>query len=203
MIADSYYHVYNRANGFENLFREPENYRFFIQQWVKYVSPIANTLTYCLLPNHFHFLIKTLDEESLSENFKEDRTLEKYKTFPEFISFRLSKQFSNLFSSYTQAFNKKYKRKGSLFIPSFKSKEITSDDYMTRIILYIHHNPIHHGFTANLDAWPYCSYHDFFSSKAGLVKKDDVIEWFGNMKEFNRIHQLGSLEYEKIETSLT
>ncbi len=53
-----YYHIYNRANGFEKLFLSDENYRYFLRQYVKYIEPVAITYAWCLLPNHFHFLIK-------------------------------------------------------------------------------------------------------------------------------------------------
>jgi REP element-mobilizing transposase RayT len=56
------YHVYQHANGFENLFKEEENYRYFLQQWSKYISPIADTYAYCLMPNHIHFLIRIKEE---------------------------------------------------------------------------------------------------------------------------------------------
>lgn len=42
--ASTVYHVYNHANGSDNLFREADNYRFFIEKCKKYISPIADTL---------------------------------------------------------------------------------------------------------------------------------------------------------------
>jgi len=56
--ADCYYHVYNRANGNEKMFLNEDNYRFFLKRYNYYISPIADTFVYCLLPNHFHFLIR-------------------------------------------------------------------------------------------------------------------------------------------------
>jgi hypothetical protein len=44
-------HIYNHANGNENLFRGPEDYRYFLQQHQKYISPFADTLAWCLMPN--------------------------------------------------------------------------------------------------------------------------------------------------------
>ena len=61
-----YYHIYNHANGFENIFISDENYRFFLVKFNLYISHIADTLAYCLMPNHFHLLIKIKNEEELS-----------------------------------------------------------------------------------------------------------------------------------------
>jgi len=60
-----YYHIYNRGNNRENIFVEERNYRYFLKLYVKYIEPVADTYAYCLLRNHFHFLvrIKTVAEQ--------------------------------------------------------------------------------------------------------------------------------------------
>ena len=63
--SSKYYHIHHHANGFENIFKSEENYRFFLEKYKFYISPVANTLAYCLMPNHFHFLIKIKSEEEL------------------------------------------------------------------------------------------------------------------------------------------
>ena len=185
MQPEVIYHIYNSANGSENLFRSNENYRYFLRQWVKYIEPISETYAYCLMPNHFHFLIRTFDEHQLKKNYS---TLGKFQTFQELMEFRFSKQFANLFSSYAQAYNKMYNRKGSLFAPNFKKKEVDSDEYITNVIFYIHHNPIHHGFTNKIEDWPFCSYLEILSEKDTFVNKKATIEWFGSKKGFKQFH---------------
>jgi putative transposase len=61
-----YYHIYNRGNNRENIFFEERNYRYFLRLYVKYAEPVADTYAYCLLRNHFHFLvrIKTVGEQT-------------------------------------------------------------------------------------------------------------------------------------------
>ena len=94
--AESIYHIYNRANGHENLFIEEQNYAFFLDKYFKHISPIAATYSYCLMPNHFHLMIKIKSVEEIKDNIGL-KTFDKYETFGKLIS----KQFSNLFSSYT------------------------------------------------------------------------------------------------------
>jgi len=60
-----YYHIYNRGNNRENVFFEERNYHHFLNLYVKYIELVADTYSYCLLPNHFHLLvrIKTVKEQ--------------------------------------------------------------------------------------------------------------------------------------------
>ena len=59
-----YYHIYNRGIDGEVLFREVRNYHHFLRLWAKYIEPVADTYAYCLLSNHFHFLIRIKQEET-------------------------------------------------------------------------------------------------------------------------------------------
>ena len=63
---DCIYHAYNSANGSDKLFREPQNYEFFLRRYGAYISPIADTLAYCLMPNHFHLVAQPATQAALS-----------------------------------------------------------------------------------------------------------------------------------------
>jgi putative transposase len=155
---DKYYHVYNHANGNEKIFREEKNYRFFLFKFQHHIVPIADVLAYCLIPNHFHFLLRTRSEREIraSELFQSSKTLEKFvskENTSDQISYFYSKTFSNFFSSYTQSFNKLYKRKGSLLYKNFRRKEIDSDYYFQKLVNYIHFNPVIHGLIEQPSEW--------------------------------------------------
>jgi putative transposase len=68
---NAYYHIYNRGINGENIFKEESNYAFFLHQYAKYVSPIADTFAYCLLKNHFHLLIRIKQGPIKQELFDE------------------------------------------------------------------------------------------------------------------------------------
>ncbi|MBS1489267.1 MAG: transposase [Bacteroidetes bacterium] len=183
MEAGKTYHIYNHANGFENLFQSEENYRYFLLRYQHFIEPVADTLAYCLMSNHVHFLVQIKKEAEIEAAFGKFETFQKLEA-------RISKQFANLFSGYTQAFNKMYNRKGSLFIPNFKRKEIETDRHFTNIIHYIHANPVHHGFVKNIPDWPWSSYPEILSGKISTwLKREEIIEWFGNANEFVEFHR--------------
>jgi len=66
-LPDKIYHVYSHANGNENIFKSDENFRFFLEKYNLYIQPVARTFAYCLMPNHFHFLIQVNTEKKLLE----------------------------------------------------------------------------------------------------------------------------------------
>jgi REP element-mobilizing transposase RayT len=177
------YHVYNRANGAEQLFLSSENYLFFLRKFEQYISPVADVFCYCLLPNHFHFLIRIKNEQEIKTNLP--------VAFPKFgaIEKLVSKQFSKLFSSYTQAFNKVNGRKGSLFMKSFKRKEVTSQNYLLKLIHYIHLNPVVAGLVSTAGKWTFSSYPAFNSNKKTRLLKQEVIALFTDLENFKYYHQ--------------
>jgi len=217
MVADTFYHIYNHANGDENLFRNEENYRFFLKQWNKYTRPLAKTFAYCLMPNHFHALIKTKCEEELIERSSDltgFRNLSGLDTNErgfsnlsgldlDVIEKGISQQFSNLFNSYAKAFYKMYERRGSLWNRPFKAKEVTSDSYLTNIICYIHQNPVHHGFTTKIEDWPHSSYLIILSNESTTLQRKAIIDWFGNRKELIKYHQESLKNLQDLEMNYT
>ncbi len=139
LIPETTYHVYNRANGNEQLFVKEENFSYFLEKYKQYISPIADTFCYCLMPNHFHFLIRIKTENELAKYFKIDGS---NLTGFENLSGLLAKKFSDFFNAYSKAINKQQNRKGSLFMRPFKRKRITDEKYILKLVHYIHYNPV-------------------------------------------------------------
>lgn len=178
-----FYHIYNRGNNKENLFIGGKNYAFFLEKWNKYLLTYMDIWAYCLMPNHFHFLIKVHGQNSLPSN--------------ESINKFLENQFKRLFSSYTLSFNKVYDRTGSLFQKRFKRVNIESRDYLLTLIHYIHHNPIHHNLAQNYSSWKYSSYLAFLDNKTTKIDVNNVIDLFGSREEFLSFHRQMK-DYKKI-----
>lgn len=183
LFPDKYYHVYNHGVHKNNIFQRDENYLFFLQKYKEHIEPVIDTFAFCLLPNHFHFAVRVKSEvEILNQTgFKNLSGLE----LPKFVS----QQFSNFFNSYSKSFNKQQDRKGTLFLKPFKRNLVDTDEYFRNMIHYIHYNPVHHAFVKDLRDWKYTSYESYFSEKATKLKREEVISWFGNKKEFFEFHK--------------
>ncbi len=188
-----YYHIYNRGNNRNDIFFEKENYLYFLKLYDKYISPVADTYCWCLLKNHFHFLIKTKefkDIEFKKLNYSTKRSIKSDKVNP-------SKQFSHLFNAYTQAINKRYSRTGSVFQKPFQRKIITNDEYIKKLIFYIHNNPVHHGYSNSTIEYKWSSYHTILSNKPTNLMRDEVIELFDNLENFKYFHKC-NYEFEDV-----
>ncbi len=184
LVYGAYYHIYNRGNGGEDIFREPRNYGYFLTRYAEYIEPIADTFAYCLLRNHFHLLVRIKDEETcqVSENLTGHKGSDP------------SQQFSNLFNSYTKSINVAYGRTGNLFQRPFGRIRVTSDAYFANVIRYIHMNPQKHGFVGDFREYPYSSYDALCCEKPTRIHRAQVLEWFGGKTEFVMVHQTPSDE---------
>ena len=159
-----YYHYFNRSNNKELIFREETNYIHFLKLVEKYLLPIADIYSYCLLPNHFHFIIRIKDAKDLPKKYQLNKS-------------KISQPFSNLFNAYTKSYNKKYGRKGSLFQKHPKHILITNENYLRNLIVYVNCNPSHHNIE-NFDTYIYSSYNALLSKLSTKINRTATIELF-------------------------
>jgi REP element-mobilizing transposase RayT len=187
--ADRFYHIYNRGINGENIFKSDRNYLFFLNKMSEFLIPVCDVYAYCLMPNHFHFLVKIKSDVEL-ESLVKVRNLDKAVKLglhsPQNI---FSKQFARIFNSYSQAFNKENKRHGALIESPFKRKQITSDEYLINTIIYIHQNPQNHSMTDEFSTHHFSSYQSILSNSKTLLKRDEVIELFDNRENFIMSHK--------------
>ncbi|MFW5645126.1 MAG: transposase [Bacteroidota bacterium] len=180
--CDSYYHIHNRGINSCNLFRENENYEHFLRLFNRYIIPVAKCFAWVLMGNHFHFFVRINKEKDIL-NYQEIARLSKMRA-----NDRVYQQFSNLFNAYTKAFNKRYDRTGSLFEHPFRRKKVENRIYFQQLVLYIHMNPVNHGFRDHPLEYPWSSFHEFISQKSTNLDKKKVFGWFNKKEDFKAMH---------------
>lgn len=181
------YHVYNQGNNRDKIFFETENYLFFLKKIEYHICPYADILAWCLMPNHFHLLIKVKDDYPSPP--KLDNSEKRVDL--------LNKDIGSLQGSYTQAINKKYKWSGSLFRSRAKAKSSenirTRDNYALNCFFYIHQNPIRAGLVKRMEDWEYSSFRDYAGLRNGkLCNKEltlDLLNLPRKSDEFHKISQ--------------
>lgn len=211
-----YYHIYNRGTERRLIFQNESDYRHFVRALyllnnqepitIRDVSRglpyekifefskgdnLVDIGAYCLMPNHFHLLLKEKSENGIS-NF-----------------------MLKLLTSYSSSFNKKYDRTGSLFQGPFRAEHLDTDNYLKYMYAYIHLNPVKLidanwrekgikdlGKAKNfLYNYKYSSYLDYLESsrpESSILSKEFFPEYFAEKKEFNDFIQ-DWLTYQDLE----
>lgn len=175
------YHLYNRGINRQQIFFSKRNYEYFLEKVKVYILPHCSLISYCLMPNHFHFLIHA-HQGTMCE--VPNISLIKKNVVSEGI--RL------LLSSYARAINKQEVRTGNLFQQKTKSKCLSPDDLRPGILMhsslyeedvfnYIHYNPVKAGLVSTPGEWEFSSYNEYLGLKPnGLCDVDLGIRLLGN-----------------------
>ncbi|MFN7115717.1 MAG: transposase [Saprospiraceae bacterium] len=187
-----YYHIYNRGINRQPIFFEPDNYRYFLDKYRQHVTPVADTFAYCLLSNHFHFLVQ-IKPTAVLEPLLQQKDAKKEKPLRSIHDF-VSDQFSNFFNAYTKAVNKRYGRDSALFRRPFRRILITEERHLVEVVRYIHRNPEKHGIIPHFEEWEHHSYAPFLNDSDTWLAKDSLLEWFCTLDNFIDFHQTPSEE---------
>lgn len=169
-----FYHIYNRGNNKQKVFIEEKNYAYFLKLMKKYLLPIAEIYCYCLLPNHFHILLR-IKEGTVNP----------------------AQKFSNLFNAYTKAINKEYKRTGNLFDRTYKRKKILDENYLRTLVVYIHLNPKPYNLQKDHRNYPYSSYQQITNVNSTFLQRKEVLDLFDDKENFEFVHQRRKNALEK------
>ena len=144
----AFYHVVNRGNAGESIFRTERDREKFLEYLSQSVSRFSVKVhTYCLMTNHFHLLVETPEAN-------------------------LSKAIQWLNASYATYFNRKRNRQGHLFQGRFKSILVDADEYLKELSRYIHLNPVRAKIVKNASDYVWSSYLAFI----GKAKESDWLE---------------------------
>ncbi len=211
------YHVYNRTNNKELLFLNDENKRYFLQRFREIQTSLIDTYCWCLLPNHFHLLIRVKTEKVVSEWLKSKETKdltiteERYllgldkvtnlslsPTYCELIE----KTFKRFFQAYALAFNKQHQRRGNLFYKPFKRVLIENDSQFTMTIIYIHANAMKHRLVKDFTTYQWSSWHTLLSNQPTQLAKQELLDWFGSLDTCIKVHQELSDYYYACDTAI-
>jgi putative transposase len=164
-VPGLYYHIYNRGNNRQSIFFQPQNYLYFLRNMKRYLVPLANVTAYCLMPTHYHILVKVQTSD---------------------VS--LSRAMMRLSVSYTKAINKRFERVGSLFQGQFQAKPVQSYHHLLNLCIYLHANPVKDGLVTDPADWVYSNYLEWLGQRDGtLVDRKFMQEHFGSPTEYREL----------------
>lgn len=184
LVNGEFYHIFNRGNDKRDIFLQQRDYARFLKTFYYYqflgpkpkfsnfaksklktFNPLKDKrfveiICYSLMPNHFHFLIKQLEDGGVSK----------------FIS-----QLSN---SYTKYFNLKHNHTGALLQGSFKSVRMESEEQLIHLSRYIHLNPIVSGIVKHLEAYQWSSYPEYISGNYFYSVPNEILNLFPTKEKY-------------------
>ncbi len=199
-----YYHFFNRGTNKQTIFFDTTDYQHFFQLISIYLEPVADIYAYALMKNHFHFAIRVKLEQEIGflnpATAKSNETEIKWKTyFPKNEEDKLKNGFhkkpepdrmvQHFCTAYATYINSKYTRTGALLEHPYERIEVDNIHYLKRLILYIHNNPIKHGFCQQAFDYPWTSYLSYISLKPTKLSREKVIGYFDNQANFVAMHQ--------------
>lgn len=126
-------------------------------------NKIVEIIAFCLMPNHFHLLLKQIKDNGIS------------------------KYLANLQNSYTRYFNTKRERDGSIFLDQFKAVLISTEEQLVHVSRYIHLNPYTSYVTRSLeDLWkyPWASLSEYLGDGPGICQPELILNFFKNLKDY-------------------
>jgi len=184
-LANNYfYHIFNRGVEKRSIFQDHRDFVRLLKMINYYqyegsklsfsklsdeklkeiydTEKMVEVICYCLMPNHFHLLIKQVKDNGIT------------------------KFMSQIGNAYTRYFNTRHTRVGSLFQGAYKAVIIESDEQLIHVSRYIHLNPIVEMLVKDLKTYQWSSYLDFIGQRNGqLINKIEILNFFKNSLEYD------------------
>lgn len=161
-LKGNYYHIYNRGCNKENIFFNDQNYVYLLRKIKTSINQFGvAVIAYCLMPNHYHFLLRQETE------------------------LPLSRWIQWLFNGYVQAVNKQQERSGTLFESKARHIWVDRDSYLLHLARYIHINPLVANLVSKPEKWLYSNYLEWTDQRNGnLVDKEFIKSYFPESNDY-------------------
>lgn len=168
----SYYHIYNRGARQAPIFFTDSHYDYCLKLLARYQAKYgACVLAYCLMPNHYHLLLRQETDQPLSK----------------FIGV--------VFNAYVQAVNLQKARSGALFQGRFRHVWVDREEYLVQLCRYIHLNPVKAHLVSRPEQWPYSNYREWVRQRhEALWNEEFMREHFATAEAYAQFVEEHSID---------
>jgi putative transposase len=160
-VAGEYYHLYDRGVHRNQVFHDRGEYLLFLTKWRQHISPGQITvIAYCLMPNHYHLLVKAGDNA-------------------------LAKHMHRFGLALVKAWNRIRGQSGVAFEGNFCAVHVDREEYLLHLTRYIHRNPLEAQLVVHPEEWEYSSYPEYLGIRQGsLPQMDSVLSQFSDRTHY-------------------
>lgn len=198
LVPGYYYHIYNRGNNTQKIFFTRENYVFFLKKMKGQLSPYASIIAWCLMPNHFHWVIYVHKEIMEKQKNGDPLTLNEGITSSIMAKRTINQSIGILLGSYAKAIQKQEGIAGPLFQKHTKAKPLIDGikiepaywktafgarinisegkSYLETCVEYVHLNPVYGGIVKKADDWEFSSYLDYLGRRKGELINYQLVQ---------------------------
>lgn len=158
------FHLVNHSVDGRELFYHPGDYKTYLLYLREYLDSGISIISYCLMPNHFHFLLQ--------------------QNAPEAISFL----FERVHKRYARYYNKKTGFKGKIFRNSLQYQETLSEQYLLNASAYIHANPLQANLVVFPEDWEFSNMREYLSlRKSSNYSEQFLRDYIGDAQEYRQL----------------
>lgn len=161
------YHIYNRGPNHQKVFYKELDYHLFLDKMALYLLEYCSIYSYVLIPNHYHLLLRVNDNLKIHD---------------------LANQIKKLILSYTNKVNWRQKRNGGLFLSNFRRIHVDNEEYLKRLVFYIHFNPYKHEIIEDFRNYKHSSYTALISNHPTKLDRKFILDLFGSKDDFISYH---------------
>lgn len=178
--AGHYYHAYNRGVERTRIFLTANNYTYCEELFEGALQKHqVNCIAYCLMPNHYHFLLQPENEGVISDVVRD------------------------IFQPYVQAFNLQNRRRGTLFESRFKAVHVPDEAYLLHLCRYIHANPVKAGLVDWVEGWPYSNYLEWIGKRKQRLSDGAFVSHYfparGQYQSFVADYLVNKVAWQRLE----
>ena len=157
------FHVVNHAVDGRELYYDAGDYKSYLHFFKEALNSDVTVLVYCLMPNHFHFLLRQNAYEAISSLFEAAH------------------------KRYARYYNKKHGYKGKIFRQRLNHRETMGEEHILNAAAYIHANPVHANLAQFPEEWEFSNFQEYLRMRKGsLYSERFLLDYIGNPENYRK-----------------
>jgi len=195
---EAFYHIVCKSIDALFLFHDNKDYQVFTERFKKFTGDFIDIWSFCLIPNHTHYIVKVKSIEAIIQFIESTATENLTAAMNSFytdsknellFNKMIERQMNSFLVSYANYINNKYNRNGGTFQKPFKRIQIKEEGHLQQAIIYTNANAQKHRLADDFKNYPFTSYLAVLENDHYYVDAQSVLNFFHGAEKFKLIHK--------------